>query len=144
MTEENMSGVYKEILGVKFDLGQIYDRRYFVKKIYQVLCNTNGFLDDFSVQWRVNAVRYLERLLRSEFRNTRDLRRKVDNYLQNYQIRKGSVGERIKKARKKLGWTQKRLADHFGFKKHVTILNYEKGLRYPPEKVFRWLEEQRE
>jgi transcriptional regulator with XRE-family HTH domain len=48
-------------------------------------------------------------------------------------------GQRMIKARKKIGWSQERLAKYFGFKSKGTIANYENDLRYPPEGVFKWL-----
>ena len=79
-------------------------------------------------------------MLNTEFKNTRDLRQKVQKYLKGYEIRKGSTGERIQRARKKLGVTQKELAKELGYKNHTAIAQFEKGLRYPPGKVFKWLE----
>ena len=131
----------KEIQGVEIDLRRIKDKRYFVKKLYQIISNPDRPTDADSFQWRLKAVKVLEKMLRTDFKNTRDFRRKVENYLKNYEIRKGSAAYRIKKARKKLRLTQKQAAEHLGFKTHVTFVNYEKGKRYPPDKVFRWLEE---
>lgn len=128
----------------KAEGGRITDKRYFVRKVVQILANPDGFNDADSVQWRVLLVCCFENFLRTKFENTRDFKRKIGDYLKNYDMRRAPVGERIRKARKKLGWTQKRLAEHLGFKRHVTILNYEKGLRYPPDRVFRWLKEQGE
>jgi len=128
----------------KAEGGRITDKRYFVRKAVQILADPDGFNDIDSVQWRVLLVRCLENLLKTKFESTRDFKRKVGDYLKNFDGRRAPVGERIRKARKKLGWTQKRLAEHLGFKRHVTILNYEKGLRYPPDRVFRWVEEQGE
>jgi DNA-binding XRE family transcriptional regulator len=126
---------------IVIDLERIKDKRYFVKKAYQILTDPNRPTDADSVQWRVNLVRYLESMFGTEFNNTRDFKRETANYLKNYEIRKGTAGDRIKKARKKAGLTQKELAARLGYKTHVTILNYEKGKRYPEEKVFQWLNE---
>ena len=123
---------------------QIIDKRYFARKVVQILVNPDGFNDTNSVQWRVLLVCCLENLLKTKFESTRDFKRKVGEYLKNFDGRRLPIGERIRKARKKLSWTQKQLADHLGFRRHVTISNYEKGLRYPPDKVFRWIEEQGE
>jgi DNA-binding XRE family transcriptional regulator len=131
----------KEICGVKIDLRRINDKRYLVKKLYQIILDPDRPTDAASVQWRVNVIRCLENMLRTDFKNTRDFKRKIENYLKNYEIRKGSAADRIKKARKKLRLTQEQAAEHLGFKTHVTFVNYEKGKRYPPDKVFRWLEE---
>ena len=134
----------KDIQGIKIDLRRINDKRYLVKKLYQIILDPDRPTDAASVQWRVNVIRCLENMLRTDFKNTRDFKRKIENYLKNYEIRKGSAADRIKKARKKLRLTQKQAAEHLGFKTHVTFVNYEKGKRYPPDKVFRWVEEQGE
>lgn len=125
--------------GVVNDITKIKNRRYFVKKAFQILTNPERPLDANSVQQTIVLVRHLENLLRIQFENTRGFRRKIENYLKNYEIRKGTAGDRIKKARKKSRLTQKELAKMLGYKTHVTILNYEKGKRYPDEKVFQWL-----
>lgn len=131
----------KNIQGIRIDLRRINDKRYLVKKLYQIILDPDRPIDAASFQWRVNVIRCLENMLRTDFKNTRDFKRKIENYLNNYEIRKGSAADRIKKARKKLRLTQKQAAEHLGFKTHVTFVNYEKGKRYPPDKVFRWLEE---
>ena len=131
----------KNIQGIRIDLRRINDKRYLVKKLYQIILDPDRPTDAASFQWRVNVIRCLENMLRTDFKNTRDFKRKIENYLNNYEIRKGSAADRIKKARKKLRLTQKQAAEHLGFKTHVTFVNYEKGKRYPPDKVFRWLEE---
>ena len=131
----------KNIQGIRIDLRRINDKRYLVKKLYQIILDPDRPIDATSFQWRVNVIRCLENMLRTDFKNTRDFKRKIENYLNNYEIRKGSAADRIKKARKKLKLTQKQAAEHLGFKTHVTFVNYEKGKRYPPDKVFRWLEE---
>ena len=46
-----------------------------------------------------------------------------------------SFGERVKLARRRLGWSQERAAEYLGFKSKVSIMKYEKGLRYPKKKV---------
>ena len=83
----------------------------------------------------------LERLLKTQFTNTADFRQKVDSFLRGYEVRKADPPVRIKKARKKKKWTQQQLADHLGYKSHAAIAQLEKGLRFPPKKVFKWLEE---
>lgn len=137
----NCNKVEKEIQGIIFDFSKIHNKRYFAKKMYQVLSDPNRPADASSLQQRINIVRCLEKLLRTEFENTRDLKMKTQKYLINYEIRRTPVNERIKKARRKKRWTQKELAQHLGYKSHVPITYFEKGLRYPPEKVFQWLEE---
>lgn len=130
----------KKIQGLVIDITK-KNRRYFVKKAFQSLTNPERPMDANSVRRRIVLVRHLENVLRTRFESARDFRRKIENYLKNYEIRKGTAGDRIKKARKKSRLTQKELAKKLGFKTHVTILNYEKGKRYPEEKVFQWLNE---
>jgi ribosome-binding protein aMBF1 (putative translation factor) len=136
-------GKYTKVVfqGIQFDLGRIKDKRYFVKKAYQLITSRTTPTDSNSVQTRVLLAEWLEKFLKTEFKDTRDFKQKIQRYLEGYEIRKAPVGERIKKLRKKKGWAQKELAKHLGLKSHVTIVNYEKGLRYPPKKVFQWLDE---
>ena len=133
--------ITKEVQGIKIELRRIDDKRYLIKKLYQVLSNPNSPRDAYSVQVRTNIVQLLEKLLRTEFINTRDLRRKVDQYLGNYELRMRPVGERIKRARKKLRLTQAELATNLGFSSRVQIAYLENGHRYPPSKIFKWLED---
>lgn len=120
----------------------VIDRRHLVKKLYQKISNLSRPLDTFSIQMRINEIRHLEKLMRTEFRNSRDMRRKIEDYQENYDARKMSVSRRIKKARKKKRLTQRELAELMGYKSHVPITYFEKGLRYPPDKVFHWLEQE--
>ena len=92
----------RNIHGVDVDVTRTKDRRYFVKKAYQILCSTNHPEESNVTQWRTLLVQCLENLLNTEFKNTRDLRQKVEKYLKGYDIRKGTAEERIKRARKKL------------------------------------------
>lgn len=131
----------KKIHGVDVDISRLKDKRYFVKKAYQILNNPNRPMDADSVQWRVLLVQCLERLLKTQFINTADFRQKVDGFLRGYEVRKADPASRIKKARKKKKWTQKQLANHLGYKTHAAIAQLENGLRYPSKKVFQWLEE---
>lgn len=55
--------------------------------------------------------------------------------------RKNTYGARIKRRRKKLGWTQARLAKHLGLNSKTTIAKYEKDERQPSKKVIEWLKE---
>jgi len=56
-----------------------------------------------------------------------------------HKKRISGLGERIKKARKKLKWTQEELALFFGFQSKATIERYEKDLRCPEEKIIEWV-----
>jgi len=131
----------KKIHSVDVDLGRLKDNQYFVKKAYQILTNPNRPMDADSVQWRVLLVQVLEKKLNTQFQNTADFKKKIKAFLEGYQVRKKPPAERIKKARKKMKWTQKQLADHLGYKSHVTVAQLEKGSRAPAKRVFQWLAE---
>ena len=128
-----------ECQGIQFDLSRIKDKRYFVKKAYDLISERKD-LGPSATQTRIFLLQWLETTLRTQFENTRNMKHKIEKYLGNYQVKQKPVAKRIKKARKKRNWTQKELADHLGYKSHVTIAQFEKGLRYPPEKIFQWLE----
>lgn len=131
----------KTVFGTQVDFRRIKEKRYLLKKTYQIISNPDRLLDSNSVHWRVNALRFLEHKLRTKFVNTRDLKRKIMDFLSDYEVRRIPVNVRIRKARKKKRWRQKDLANCLGYKCHVPISYFEKGLRYPPAKVFRWLKE---
>lgn len=132
----------KIIQGVPVDFKKFQDKRYVMKKIYQILTNRASPTDSNSVQWRIIILQYLENSLRTQFSNARTFKRKIEEYLEGYEVRKRPVCERLRRARKKRKWTQKDLAKHLGYKSHVPITNFEKGLRYPPKKVLQWLKEE--
>jgi len=46
-----------------------------------------------------------------------------------------SFGERVRSARRRLKWTQGQVAEYLGLKSKVSIMKYEKGLRYPKKKA---------
>ena len=127
--------------GIHIDLTRITEKRYTVKKAYQIIESSNTPDNSNAVQTRVHIIGWLENTLRTDFRNTRDFRQKIEKYLAGYDARQLPVTARIKKARKKSRWTQKELANHLGLKSHVPISQYERGLRRPPKKVFKWLKE---
>lgn len=52
-----------------------------------------------------------------------------------------SLGERLGAVRKKLRWSQGRLAEHFGLKSKQAISLYEKDRRNIPEDVKAWIEQ---
>lgn len=117
-------------------------RMAFVKKIYGISTDENRSFKTNEVDRRISLIRILEKLTRDEFENTRDLKTKVENYLQGYDGRRLPVSERIRRARRRKKWTQQQLAHHLGMKSHVPIAQYETGVRYPTKEVFKWLEEQ--
>ncbi len=136
-------GVGKAVIyqGVEFDLTRLNDMRYFVKKAFQLINSQNTPTHSQAVQSRAYLIDWLEVCLNTRFQNTRDFRRKIGKYIQNYDARKLPASERLKKARKKLGWTQKELAKFLGYTSHVSIAQFEMGKRYPSKKVFQWLKE---
>ena len=67
----------KNIQGIRIDLRRINDKRYLVKKLYQIILDPDRPTDAASVQWRVNVIRCLENMLRTDFKNTRDFKRKI-------------------------------------------------------------------
>lgn len=132
----------KETQGVKFDIRRIKDKRYFVKKAYQIISNPDRPNDADSVQWRVLLVRCLEQMLKTEFRNTRDFKEKCKSFIKRSKTEEDirrSVGKRIIRARKKLEWDQKKLAEFLGYRSRKTIQRYENDSVYPPIKILNWL-----
>ena len=123
-------------------LHPIEDSRQKVKKIFQTLSNQSGPPDAISLQIRVDLVRLLETTLRTRFRNTREMKREIEDYLRDHDGRRRPIHLRIKHARKKKKWTQTQFAENLGYKSHVSIAQFEKGKRYPPKEIFQWLEEE--
>lgn len=126
--------------GIEVDLSRIGDPRYFAKKASQILNNKDSPVDRESFEMRVILVNLLERILKTDFKNTSDFRGKIGRFVDGYDLRKDKVSERIRKARKKERLTQQQLADKLLFKKHTSIAQYETGKRYPPRHVLEWLE----
>ena len=122
---------------------RIKDRRYIIKKIFTQLTDQNRSMDSHSIIYRTTLVRLLEKSLRTEFSNSKDFRQKVEKYLENYDFRLRPPNERIKLARKRMGWTQEKLAKHLGYSTHVAVHQVELGKRFPTTRVFRWLDEQK-
>ncbi len=116
------------------------DIRYKAKKLYQTITNQDQPLDAFSLQKRVNTVRYLENIQGTQYRSTRDMRRKIEYYLKDFDARRNPIHIRLRRARKKKKLTQLELANRLGYKSHVAITQFEKGLRYPSDRVICWLE----
>jgi ribosome-binding protein aMBF1 (putative translation factor) len=119
----------------------VEEKRKFVRKAYEMLTDSSRSGNADSVMFRVKLIGCLEKLLRTEFKNTRDFRQKVEDFLQGYDGRKMSASRRIRKARKKKKWTQKQLATYLGLKSHVPIVQYEKSQRNPSARVMQWLKE---
>ena len=68
--------VIKDIQGIKFDIRRLQDKRYFVKKAFQIISSRNTPCDSDSFQWRVLLVQCLENLMNTQFKNTRDFNRR--------------------------------------------------------------------
>lgn len=118
------------------------DNRGRMYELYKKITDPCRPLDSCSVQKRTAHNKAIEKLLKTEFLTSRDLRRCVEEYLRNFKTRKGTASERLSRARKKKKWIQKELAARLGYKSHVPISYFEKGLRHPPERIFNWLKEQ--
>ena len=126
--------------GINIERERLNDKMYFMKKLFELIINHSLPDDSESIQWRVSAIKYFEIVLKKEFVDTHDFKQKVGDYLKGYDLRKPANKERIKKARKKLGLTQKNLALQLGYKSHVPIAQFESGTRSPSSKVIEWLE----
>jgi ribosome-binding protein aMBF1 (putative translation factor) len=109
------------------------------KEPYKIICNHELGDDSSGVQQRVAIIRELESITGKDFRNTAEFHREVQAFIEKKGERVLSLGVRLKKARKKKGWTQKQLADHLGFKAHSTFIMYEQNKRIPPKEVLEWL-----
>ena len=133
----------KMVQGVSVDYRRLRDKRYVVKKLLQIIQQKDHRKNPTSTQWRVGVIEYLEKFFRTSFTCTRDMKMKIGDYLNGYEVRKRPAAARIRRARKKKRWSQQDLAQHLGYKNHVSIAQFEKGLRYPPAKVFRWLEDEK-
>ena len=115
------------------------DMRPTVRRLWLALTDPDRPCDSVSVDYRVEQIRYLEKLMRTEFSSTTDMRQQVERFLEGYDGRRLPVNQAIKRARKKRKLTQRQLAEKLGFKDHTLISKYEKGQRVPSEKVIAWL-----
>jgi len=117
------------------------DKRPTVKRFWLALTDPDRPCDSASVDYRIGLIRFLEKLMRTEFASTTDLRQHVERYLEGHDGRRLPVPQAIRRARKKLKLTQRQLAEQLGFKDHTLISKYEKGERVPSDKVLEWLKE---
>jgi len=108
-------------LGTPLPPGVAKDIRPTVKRIWLDLTNPDRPCDSASVDYRIGQIRYLEKLMRTEFASTADFRQHVDRYLSGYDGRRLPVPQAIKRARKKLKLTQRQLAELLGFKDHTVF-----------------------
>jgi len=90
-----------------------------------------------------------ERRLHTEFIDTEDMKEKEaycdarileaeEQNLPITNIKVKSLGDRLRTIRKKLGWNQEQLAEHFNFTRR-TVINYEKSSRQIPEDIKEWV-----
>ena len=115
------------------------DMRPTVKRLWLELTNPDRPCDSVSVDYRVGRIRYLEKLMRTEFASTADLRQHVERYLSGHDGRRLPVPQAIKRARKKLKLSQNQLAELLSLKDHTLISKYESGKRVPTNRVLEWL-----
>lgn len=115
------------------------DRRPMVKRLWLALTDPDRPGDSVSMVYRIGLIRLLEKLMRTEFASTADLRQSVERFLDGYDGRRLPLPAAIRRARKKIKLTQRQLAEQLGFKDHTLISKYEKGQRVPSEKVIEWL-----
>jgi DNA-binding transcriptional regulator YiaG len=121
------------------DIGEGKDNRPSVWRIWRILTDPDRPRDSISVDYRVALIGYLEKLMQTSFASTADLRQHVERYLSGFDGRRLPVPQAIKRLRKKLGLTQRRLGEILGFKDHTLISKLEKGQRVPSDKVIEWL-----
>jgi DNA-binding transcriptional regulator YiaG len=119
----------------------LQDKHYVIKRAYQILFDSKRPTDPESANLVIEMLKWFEKMFHTEFKSTKELKEKLEDYLKDYDERRRPLSERIKKARKKNRWTQKELANHLSYKSHVSISQFEKGQRYPSKRVMQWLEE---
>ena len=122
------------------EMQALVDKRYLVKRTFQILTKPDRSGDSDHVNHCLRLIRCLEKTLKTEFRSTKEFREKTEQFLEGFDLRNNPISDRIKKARRKMGWTQKQLADHLGYASHVPIAQFEKGKRQPTKRVEDWLQ----
>jgi len=115
------------------------DRLPTVKRLWLVLTDPDRPCDSASVEYRLGLIRFLEKLMRTEFASTADLRQHMERFLDGHDGRRLPVPQAIKRARKKLHLTQRQLAELLNLKDHTLISKFESGKRLPSAKVLEWL-----
>ena len=136
---ESVIPEYIDFQGIQIETERLEELDYFVKKLFQIITNPKRPSDEHSFQWRVRAVSTLEKILNADFKVTADFYKKVGARVEQYNVRKGSYAERVKKARKKSGLSQEDLASKFGYTSHVLISQIENGKKMPPKAILEWL-----
>lgn len=117
------------------------DKKATVKRIWQVLTDPDRPWDSASLEQRVEMIRHLENLLRTEFASTRDLKLHAERLLAGPDGRRMPISRAIRRAREKRKLTQRQLAGLLDLKNHTLISKYENGERVPSAKVIKWLKE---
>jgi DNA-binding XRE family transcriptional regulator len=129
------------ILGTLIPPEVAKDKQALVKWIYKVISDPDRPCDSASVDLRLMLIDHLQDLMRTRFANTADLRQHVDRFLDNPDGRRLPIPQAIKRARKRLGLTQRQLAEQLSLKDHTLISKFEKGKRLPTKGIIEWLKE---
>ena len=85
----------------------------------------------------------MQQILETDLKNIKDFEWMSKNYekrIEELEDVRRTLGNRIRRARRKQGWDQKQLAEFLGYKSQKTIQRSEHGLVNPPAKVLNWLE----
>jgi DNA-binding XRE family transcriptional regulator len=125
--------------GGAVDRSRLADPKYYAKKAYQLLSRSDRPTDSNWVQESIGLIRDLERLMKTEFKDTRDFREKVEKFSDGYDLRRADPATRLRRARMKFNMTQKDLAQHLGYTSHAAIAQFEKRKRPPSRRVTEWL-----
>jgi transcriptional regulator with XRE-family HTH domain len=115
------------------------DIRPTVKRLWLELTDPDRPCDSVFVDYRVGRIRYLEKLMRTEFASTADLRHHIERCLNGHDGRRLPVPQAIRRARRKLKLSQNQLAELLGLKDHTLISKYESAKRVPSDRVLEWL-----
>ena len=107
----------------------VKDIRPTIKRLWLELTDPDRPCDSVSVDYRVGLIRYMEKLMRTEFASTADLRQHIERFLEGHDGRRLPVPQAIKRARKKLHLTQRQLAELLNLKNHTLISKFESGKR---------------
>jgi len=82
-----------------------------IKAYYSIFCENKLGDSPDALQERVNIIRFLEKELKTEFKDTQDFHRKVDAFL----MKKEKIGgTKLREIRNEKGWSQEVLAASLG------------------------------
>ena len=109
------------------------------KELYDIIYNRVLGDDSSGVQQKIEIIRELESITGKEFRNTSEFHQEVQAYIKNKGERILSLGARLKRARKRKGWSLMQVARNLGFRSHATFIKYEQNKAMPPKEVMEWL-----